>query len=102
MRIDRAGMLPESLDEVITRERPTALYAQAGPGNPTGKTNPESRLRSLAAVLDRHNVTVIEDATLAALAFDARAPRFADVCRTATVVSVDSLSKTCCRRSPGS
>jgi DNA-binding transcriptional MocR family regulator len=92
---DRAGMLPESLDQVITRERPAALYAQAGPSNPTGTITPSSRLRALAAVLDRHNVPVIEDATLAHLAFRGPVPMFAEHCRSATVVSVDSLSKTC-------
>ncbi len=95
VRTDRAGMLPESLDEVITRERPAALYAQAGPCNPTGTITPASRLRALAAVLDRHNVPVIEDATLAHLAYRGPVPMFAEHCRSATVVSVDSLSKTC-------
>jgi DNA-binding transcriptional MocR family regulator len=95
VRTDRAGMLPESLDEVITRERPAALYAQAGPSNPTGTITPASRMRALAAVLDRHNVTVIEDSTLAHLAFGGPVPLFAELCRSTTVVSVDSLSKTC-------
>ncbi len=95
VRTDRAGMLPESLDEVITRQRPAALYAQAGPSNPTGTITPASRLRALAAVLDRHSVPVIEDATLAHLAFHGPVPLFAEHCRSATVVSVDSLSKTC-------
>ena len=95
VRTDRAGMLPESLEAVITRERPAALYAQAGPSNPTGAITPVARLRTLAAVLDRHNVPVIEDATLAHLTFHGTVPLFADHCRTATVVSVDSLSKTC-------
>ena len=95
VRTDRAGMLPESLDEVITRERPAALYAQAGPSNPTGTITPASRLRALAVVLDRHSVPVIEDATLAHLTFHGPVPLFAEHCRSATVVSVDSLSKTC-------
>jgi DNA-binding transcriptional MocR family regulator len=92
VRTDRAGMLPE---EVITRDRPSAIYAQAGPHNPTGTIAPLSRMRALAAILDRHNVTVIEDSTLAALAFDGTVPLFAELCRSTTVVSVDSLSKTC-------
>jgi len=95
VRTDRAGMLPESLDDVITRARPAALYVQAGPQNPTGTVTPPSRVRALAAVLDRHSVTVIEDATLSALTFAGPPALLADACRSATVVSVESLSKTC-------
>ncbi len=95
VRTDRAGMLPESLEDVIERERPAALYVQAGPQNPTGTVTPPSRVRALAAVLDRHSVTVIEDATLSALTFAGPPALLADACRSATVVSVESLSKTC-------
>jgi DNA-binding transcriptional MocR family regulator len=95
VRTDRAGMLPESLEEVIARDRPTAIYVQAGPQNPTGGVVPISRVRALAEVLDRHDVTVIEDATLAPLAFAGAVPLLADLCRSTTVVSVGSLSKTC-------
>jgi DNA-binding transcriptional MocR family regulator len=88
-------MLPESLEDVIEGARPAAIYVQAGPPNPTGRTVPPSRQRALATVLDRHRVTVIEDATLAALSFTGRVPLLAETCRSTTVVSVDSLSKTC-------
>lgn len=93
--LDRAGMRPESLDEVLGRDRPAALYVQAGPQIPTGQVTPASRLRALAEVVDRHRVTVIEDTTVAAVAFDGVAPMLADHCGVATVVSTGSLSKTC-------
>jgi DNA-binding transcriptional MocR family regulator len=95
VRLDRAGMVPESLDEVLARERPAALYFQAGPQIPTGQVTPVSRLRTLASIVDRHRVTVIEDTTLAALAFDGTVSMLAEHCRVATVVSTGSLSKTC-------
>jgi len=93
--LDRAGMVPESLDEVLRRDRPAALYFQAGPQIPTGQVTSLSRMRALANVIDRHGITVIEDTTLAALAFDGTASMLADHCRVATVVSTGSLSKTC-------
>jgi DNA-binding transcriptional MocR family regulator len=95
VRLDRAGMVPESLDEVLRRDRPAALYFQAGPQIPTGQVTSESRMHALSNVVDRHGVIVIEDTTLAALSFDGIAPMLADHCRVATVVSTGSLSKTC-------
>jgi DNA-binding transcriptional MocR family regulator len=95
VRLDRAGMVPESLDDVLGRDRPAALYFQSGPQIPTGQVTPLSRLRALAGIVDRHGVSVIEDTTLAALAFDGTAAMLADHCRVATVVSTGSLSKTC-------
>lgn len=99
VRTDRAGMLPEALEQVLATERPGAVYMQTGPHNPTGTVLPPSRARALAETFDRHDVPVIEDITLAPLAFrdggsDAMT-YFHDVCRTATVASVGSLSKVC-------
>ena len=95
VRLDRAGLVPESLDDVLGRERPAALYVQAGPQIPTGQVTPAARVRALAAIIDRHGATVIEDTTVAPVAFDGVAPMVADHCRVATVVSTGSLSKTC-------
>ena len=95
VRMDRGGMVPESLEAVIRRDHPVALYAQAGPQVPTGQVTRPSRIRALANVIDRHGLTVIEDTTLAALASDGVAPMLADHCRVATVILTGSLSKTC-------
>lgn len=95
VRLDCAGVVPESLDEVLARHRPAAVYLQAGPQIPTGQVSPLARVRALAGVLDRHGATVIEDTTVAAVAFDGVAPMLADHCRVATVISTGSLSKTC-------
>lgn len=91
---DRAGMVPESLERALTGHAIKAVYVQAGPHNPTGVVTPVSRLRALAAVLDAHDVTVVEDATLAELVHDGRpAVDLARLCRRATVISVGSFSK---------
>jgi DNA-binding transcriptional MocR family regulator len=95
VRMDRGGMVPESLDDVLTRHRPALVYAQAGPQIPTGQVAGRSRLRALGAVLDRHGATVIEDTTLAALAFAGLTPMLSEHCRTARVITTGSLSKLC-------
>lgn len=102
VRTDSAGMLPEALERVIVDERPAAVYVQSGAHNPTGRVTPLGRLRELAAVVDRHDVAVIEDNTLAPLTFPSSLPRGAaspttmhDLCRIAAVASVGSLSKAC-------
>ena len=91
---DRAGMQPDALERVLRQDRPTLVYVQAGPHNPTGRVPSPSRIRGLAGVLDRHSSVVVEDATLAELAFGGRVrPELADLCRRVTVVSIGSMSK---------
>lgn len=94
VRTDSAGLVPEDLDRVLTEHRPPVLYLQTGPHNPTGRVPAPARLRALAAVLDGHDTTVIEDCALADLTFGGRLrPELADLCRRAVVVSVGSFSK---------
>lgn len=94
IRADRAGLLPEDLDRALGQHRPPVLYLQTGPHNPTGRVSSVGRLRALAAILDRHETTVIEDCALADLTFSGRVrPELADLCRRAAVVSVGSFSK---------
>lgn len=91
---DGAGLLPEDLDRVLGAERPSALYVQTGPHNPTGRVAPPGRLRALARVLDAHDTTVVEDTALADLTFAGRIrPELTDLCRRATVVAIGSFSK---------
>lgn len=94
IRMDRAGILPESLDEGL-RARPAAAYIQAGPQIPTGRVTPPGRVRAIAATLDLHGTTVIEDTTVTAVTFGGPVSFLADQCRTATVITTGSLSKTC-------
>lgn len=98
LEADRAGILPESLQRVLVERAPKVVYVQSGPQNPTGVVMPAGRVRALASILDRHGAaagtTVIEDATLAELAFAGRTSiDLARSCRRASVVSVSSFSK---------
>ena len=91
---DRAGVLPESLDEALGTGKAAAVYLQSGPHNPTGRVTPASRTRALAEVLDRHRATVLDDVALDDLTFDRTPrPRLAGLCRAATVVTICSVSK---------
>lgn len=94
VRRDTAGIVPDDLARALDRHRPTALYLQTGPHNPTGQVPTRGRLRAVAEVLDRHDIVVIEDVALADLSFAGRAhPELADLCGRARVVSVGSFSK---------
>ena len=94
LRTDGAGIRPESLEQAFAEHQPKLVYIQNGPHNPTGRVPAPGRVRELAAVLDRHDATVIEDSTLAELAFAGRVrPDLATLCRRAVVVTVGSFSK---------
>lgn len=94
VRGDEAGIDPEALQRVVRDRNPGAIYVQAGPHNPTGRVARKVRVERIAEIVDRAGLAVIEDSTLGPLAFDGRPhPLLADMCRTATVVSVGSMSK---------
>lgn len=94
--LDRHGLVPDSLIQVIEQRRPHVVYVQAGPQIPTGQVASPQRIKALAHVLDAHgDLTVIEDTTVAATTFTGSAPMLADHCRRATVISTGSLSKLC-------
>ena len=101
IRTDRAGIVPEDFERVVVESRPAAVYLQLGADTPTGRVTPSARLRAIAAVADRHDVAVIEDSTQVPLTVpSASSPArqggtVLDFCRTATVVSVMSMSKVC-------
>lgn len=92
---DRGGPDPEALGVLLRRSHPAVVYLQTGVNNPTGRLIGPARRRALANVLDEHgDAVLIEDNTLADLAFDGRrAPGFDTLCRVAPVITVESLSK---------
>jgi DNA-binding transcriptional MocR family regulator len=94
VRTDRAGILPAEFERALCEHQPKVLYLQNGPHNPTGRAPAPGRIRELAAIVDRHDTTVIEDSTLADLTFRGRVrPEVVDLCRHAVVASVGSFSK---------
>lgn len=94
LEADSDGVRPAALDQVLRTARPTAVYLQTGPHNPTGRVPSPGRMVALAAVLDKHRALVVEDCTLADLTFGGRPrPELAELCRRAVVVSTGSFSK---------
>lgn len=93
--LDRHGLEPDALNDVIRRHRPAVMYFQAGPQIPTGQCSPEHRIYEIARLVDEYDLTVIEDTTVASTTFTTPATMLADTCRHATVVTTGSLSKLC-------
>jgi DNA-binding transcriptional MocR family regulator len=60
---------------------------------PTGTRTTADRRREIAHVLDRHEALVVADETLADLHHGERAPSLAALCSAASVLTVESLSK---------
>jgi DNA-binding transcriptional MocR family regulator len=61
VEMDKSGMVAESLDRICRREQIKGLYLMPGVHNPTTTTIPEFRRESLAKVVIRHDLIVIED-----------------------------------------
>ncbi|MGY1438148.1 aminotransferase class I/II-fold pyridoxal phosphate-dependent enzyme [Streptomyces reniochalinae] len=69
---DAAGMLPDALDHALTRAadadaRTAFVYLTPTHHNPTGRTMPTARRRSLLEVAARHELLIVEDDAYAEL-----------------------------------
>lgn len=58
---DEHGAVPESLADVLEKERPTLVYLVPTFANPSGRTLPAERRQAIANLADRHGVWVVED-----------------------------------------
>jgi 2-aminoadipate transaminase len=58
---DEQGMIPASLAEVLTRDHPTLVYAVPTFANPTGRTQPTTRRKEIAALIETHDTWLVED-----------------------------------------
>jgi len=95
---DARGPTPAGLEAAVRTEGARLAFLLPAVHNPTGRVLDPGRRQALAGVLDRAGVTVVEDNTLADLAFTPepggrRPPSLAELCRRATVVSVETTSK---------
>ncbi|MCU1349121.1 MAG: GntR family transcriptional regulator [Acidobacteria bacterium] len=60
--IDRWGLDPEALGKALRkRNAPKVLYMLPTLQNPTGTLMPDKRRREIAALADKHGVTIVED-----------------------------------------
>lgn len=59
--MDRHGVLPDALEKAARGKASKVLYMTPSLQNPTGSVMPEKRRRDIAAVAERHGLTIIED-----------------------------------------
>ncbi|MFD9099253.1 PLP-dependent aminotransferase family protein [Streptomyces collinus] len=67
---DEDGVDPAALEEAVVRERPKLLYLVPTFQNPTGRTMPAPRRRTVAAVAARQGVWIVEDDPYGELRYD--------------------------------
>lgn len=72
--MDAAGMTPEGLDAACRREAVKGVYLIPGLHNPTTLSMPLARRQAIAAMAERHDLAVVEDAAYDLTAFDPPAP----------------------------
>jgi 2-aminoadipate transaminase len=58
---DDEGMVPAALEEVLRNDHPTMVYVVPTFANPTGRTQPATRRKEIAALAEKHNTWLIED-----------------------------------------
>lgn len=91
--LDRSGPRTAEYVEAIGRERIPVFHVSPTLHNPTGTVMTEQRRTDLVALAERHTTTIVEDNTLAELAFGpVPAPIGARGART-PVLTIGSLSK---------
>jgi DNA-binding transcriptional MocR family regulator len=93
---DARGPTPAGLEAAVRSGGARVAFLLPAVHNPTGQVLDPGRRRALARTLDKLDLTVVEDNTLADLTYDdaaGRPPSLADLCRRATVVTVETTSK---------
>lgn len=61
LRMDRFGIAPEAFEHAARTRVSKVLYTVPSLHNPTGIVVPEKRRRELAAIAEKHGITIIED-----------------------------------------
>lgn len=59
--MDRSGLLPDALERACRGRGAKVLYTIPSLHNPTGTVLPEKRRREIAAIAEKHGLTIIED-----------------------------------------
>lgn len=92
--VDQDGASTERLRALLSAHSARVIYTVPTLHNPTGTIMPEHRRREFARIVDDLHVPLVEDETLAELAFDGVTPKpIAAFVRSGTVVTIGSLSK---------
>jgi DNA-binding transcriptional MocR family regulator len=91
LTMDEQGIVPDAFEKACREKSPKALYVIPTIDNPTTATMPEERCRRIAALAQKHGVTIIEDDPYAPL----RPERIASIAELAGDVTwhIATLSK---------
>ncbi len=90
---DSAGIVPSELDRRLATEPTSIAVLLPTVNSPTGVATPAGRLDELAEILDRRGTTIVADEALADLTHGQRPPGLGARCRSASVITIESLSK---------
>lgn len=93
--LDEGGVVPDALEDLLERVRPSFVYLVPAHQNPTGSVLSESRSARVAELSARYRVPVVEDLALRHLLLDER-PATAPIARhgpDASSILIGSLSK---------
>ncbi len=94
INMTEAGLDPSHLEEVVRTERPRLLYLVPTFHNPTGTLLSGRDRRRVAGFVAEHQVTTVDDLTLAELDFGQPAPPpLAALEPDAPIISIGSMSK---------
>jgi 2-aminoadipate transaminase len=94
MDTDDDGLIPASLEEVLRAGPVKLVYLVPTFQNPTGRTIPLERRREIAAIIQRHNVLLVEDDPYSDLRYRGGALPTIKSFAPDYVVYVSTLSKT--------
>jgi DNA-binding transcriptional MocR family regulator len=91
---DARGPTAASLEAAARHHGVRVAFLLPAVHSPTGRVLDPGRRQALVRALDRLDMTVVEDNTVADLAYDQpRPPALAALCRKATVITVETTSK---------
>jgi 2-aminoadipate transaminase len=94
MHTDDEGLIPASLEEVLRAAPVKLVYLVPTFQNPTGRTLPLGRRQEIAAIIERHNVLLVEDDPYSDLRYRGEALPPIKSLAPDHVVYVSTLSKT--------
>lgn len=61
VEMDEHGVIPSEFDKVIRANKPKLMVVVPSHQNPTGITMPETRRQSIAKVIEKHSIWLLED-----------------------------------------
>lgn len=93
MDTDDDGLIPASLDEVLTRHRVKLIYLVPTFQNPTGRTIPLERRRAIAQIIQNRDALLIEDDPYSPLRYRGEALPPIKTFAPENVVYISTLSK---------